>query len=77
MSPVAVTLTAQEQEMYNKAHTASKALFQQYRQMGNATINKHLLQVRFWAGWWLVCARVPWGHTAWLPDVGCMVPGSL
>ncbi|PSC76011.1 helicase-like transcription factor isoform B [Micractinium conductrix] len=42
---VAVTLTAQEQEMYNKAHTASKALFQQYRQMGNATINKHLLQI--------------------------------
>lgn len=31
--------------MYRKAHAASAALFAQYRDLGNATINKHLLQI--------------------------------
>ncbi|KAI3434920.1 hypothetical protein D9Q98_002974 [Chlorella vulgaris] len=42
---VPVVLTASEQEMYRKAHAASAALFAQYRDLGNATINKHLLQI--------------------------------
>lgn len=31
--------------MYKKAHAASVALFAQYRALGNACINKHLLQI--------------------------------
>ncbi|KAI7843193.1 hypothetical protein COHA_003176 [Chlorella ohadii] len=42
---VEVVLTAEEQEAYKKAHEASKALFAQYRGLGNAQINKHLLQI--------------------------------
>jgi hypothetical protein len=41
----AVVLTAAEQEMYKRAHAASAALFQQYRALGSAQINKHLLQI--------------------------------
>lgn len=43
--PAAVVLTAAEQELYRKAHAASAALFQQYRGLGSAQINKHLLQI--------------------------------
>lgn len=31
--------------MYRKAHAASTAIFAQYRQLGQHTMNKHLLQV--------------------------------
>jgi hypothetical protein len=41
----AVVLTAAEQEMYQTAHAASAALFAQYRALGNAGINKNLLQI--------------------------------
>jgi hypothetical protein len=42
---VAVVMTEAEQEMYRKAHEASAALWRQYRALGNATINKSLLQI--------------------------------
>lgn len=45
---LAVVLTAEEQEMYKKAHKASAELFAQYRALGNHTINKHLLQASAW-----------------------------
>lgn len=53
----AVVLTAEEQEMYKKAHKASAELFAQYRALGNHTINKHLLQAS--PAWWARGAPQP------------------
>ncbi|GAB4812994.1 hypothetical protein N2152v2_000040 [Parachlorella kessleri] len=42
---VPVVLTGEEQKLYLTAHQRSRGIFQQYLQMGNHQINKHLLQI--------------------------------